>query len=83
MGISSVTISKNNDSMKTMQRLEQSYTQDSQTKSNESIIMKVRDNQYLIIDNRNVRIIVASFHVYYQNTTVSCQDDSDQDKQRC
>ena len=62
MGIFSVTISKNNDSMKTMQRLEQSYSQDSQTKSNESIIMKVRDNQYLIIDNRNVRIIVMSFH---------------------
>ena len=61
MGIFSVTISKNNDSMKTMQRLEQSYSQDSQTKSNESIIMKVRDNQYLIIDNRNVRIIVMFF----------------------
>ena len=61
MGIFSVTISKNNDSMKTMQRLEQSYSQDSQTKSNESIIIKVRDNQYLIIDNRNVRIIVMFF----------------------
>ena len=60
----SVTISKNNDSMNTMQRLEQSYSQNSQTKSNESIIMKVRDNQYLIIDNRNVRIIVMSLHTY-------------------
>ena len=37
MGIFSVTMSKNNDSMKTMQRLEQSYSKDSQTKSNESI----------------------------------------------
>ena len=73
MGFFSVTISKNNDSMKTMQRLEQSYSQDSQTKSNESIIMKVRDNQYLIIDNRNVRIIVMSFHTYCQHTTVSCR----------
>ena len=83
MGIFSVTISKNNNYMESMQRLAQSYTQDSQTKSDESTIMQVRDNQCLIIDNRNVRIIVASFHTYYQNTTVSCQDDSDQDKQRC
>ena len=73
MGIFSVTISKNNDSMKTMQRLEQSYSQDSQTKSNESIIMKVRNNQYLIIDNRNVRVIVMSSHTYCQHTTVSCR----------
>ena len=73
MGIFSVTISKNNDSMKTMQRLEQSYSQDSQRKSNKSIIMKVRDNQYLIIDTRNVRIIVMSFHTYCQHTTVSCR----------
>ena len=46
----------------TMQRLEQSYSQDSQTKSNQSIVMKVRNNQYLIIDNRNVRIIVHDRH---------------------
>ena len=48
--------------MKTMQKLEQSYSQDSQTKSNESIIMKVMDNQYLIIDYRNVRIIELTVH---------------------
>ena len=73
MGIFSVTISKNNDSMRTMQRLEQSYSQDSQTKSNESINMKVRNNQYLTIDNRNVRVIVMSSHTYCQHTTVSCR----------
>ena len=54
-------MSKNSDSMETMQGLAQSYTQDSQTKSDERPIMQVRNNQWLVID-RNVRIIVVSFH---------------------
>ena len=67
--------------METMQGLAQSYTQDSQTKSDERPIMQVRNNQWLVID-RNVRIIVVSFYTYCQNTAESCSDDSDQDKQK-
>ena len=75
-------LSNNKQEQYTMQGLAQSYTQDSQTKSDERTIMQVRNNQWLVID-RNVRIIVVSFHTYCQNTAESCWDDSDQDKQRC